>query len=59
LTEEQLERGAKKQWVSVQEDNQLGIPFYESRGFIYQKKRTTVTDTGENQISLRYMKKLS
>ena len=59
LTDEQMERGVREQWVSVQEDNQLGIPFYESRGFIYQKKRITVTDTEENQVSLRYMRKLS
>nr|WP_245732844.1 GNAT family N-acetyltransferase [Salinibacillus kushneri] len=54
ITKEQLKWGIKRQWVSVQEDNQLGIPFYEARGFTFEKKKTTQTETGEKQISLRY-----
>ncbi|WP_042220932.1 GNAT family N-acetyltransferase [Oceanobacillus manasiensis] len=58
LTRRQIEKGAKEQWVSVQEENQYGIPFYEARGFIYQEKKETPTSTGERQISLRYKRKV-
>lgn len=54
LTQLQKEQGASKQWVSVQEGNQRGIPFYEARGFAYQGKKLELTDTGEQQVSLRY-----
>lgn len=54
LTRVQSEQGAAVQWVSVQEGNQLGIPFYEERGFKFQGKKTEETDTGELQISRRY-----
>ena len=58
LTELQKEQGAAKQWVSVQEDNQHGIPFYEARGFRLQGKKTELTDTGEEQVSLRYSREI-
>ena len=54
LTKYQIGNGATEQWVSVQEGNQRGIPFYEARGFKYREKKTEVTDTGEQQVSLRY-----
>lgn len=59
LTKDQVAIGAKKQWVSVQEGNQRGIPFYEARGFIFQQKKITVTETGEEQVSLRYARAIS
>lgn len=58
LTELQKEQGATEQWVSVQEDNQRGIPFYEARGFVYQGKKSETTITGEEQVSLRYLRKI-
>ncbi|PAE17403.1 GNAT family N-acetyltransferase [Virgibacillus sp. 7505] len=58
LTQDQKKQGARKQWVSVQEGNQLGIPFYEARGFCFQEKKTTLMDTGETQVSLRYYREL-
>ncbi|QHJ69901.1 GNAT family N-acetyltransferase [Planococcus halotolerans] len=58
LTELQKEQGATEQWVSVQEDNQHGIPFYEARGFQLQGKKTERTDTGEEQVSLRYSRQI-
>ncbi|UFU00081.1 GNAT family N-acetyltransferase [Radiobacillus kanasensis] len=58
LTKQQKEKGATEQWVSVQENNQRGIPFYEARGFTFQEKKITPTDTGEEQVSLRYYRKL-
>ena len=27
---------ATKQWVSVEKDNQKGIPFHEAKGFVYE-----------------------
>ena len=54
MTKLQIENGATEQWVSVQEGNQRGIPFYEARGFKYREKKVEVTDTGEQQVSLRY-----
>lgn len=34
FTEEHIKKGVTEQYVSVQEGNELGIPFYESRGFL-------------------------
>ncbi|RKQ17191.1 GNAT family N-acetyltransferase [Oceanobacillus bengalensis] len=59
LTKQQLESDATEQWVSVQEGNMRGIPFYEARGFVFQGKKTTVTETGEKQTSLRYNRQLA
>ncbi|WP_232827950.1 GNAT family N-acetyltransferase [Paraliobacillus sp. X-1268] len=39
FTEYQLKINVKEQWVSVQDGNQRGIPFYEARGFTFQKKK--------------------
>lgn len=58
ITQEQIDYGATEQWVSVQEGNQRGIPFYEARGFLYQKKKVTFTETDEKQVSLRYVRKI-
>ncbi|GAB3800569.1 hypothetical protein GCM10028868_24800 [Virgibacillus kimchii] len=58
ITKEQQIQGAKMQWVSVQEDNQRGIPFYEARGFVYQHQQVTYTDTNEKQVSLRYLRNI-
>lgn len=58
LTELQKEQGAAEQWVSVQEGNQRGIPFYGARGFRLQGKKTELTDTGEEQVSLRYAREI-
>jgi ribosomal protein S18 acetylase RimI-like enzyme len=51
-------KGAKEQWVSVQEGNALGLPFYESHGFKFQRMKETRTGTGEVQKSLRVMRVL-
>ena len=39
FTKKHMERGAKKQYVSVQEGNELGIPFYKARGFRQQDQK--------------------
>jgi GNAT superfamily N-acetyltransferase len=54
LTEQQRKEGVYEQWVSVQENNHRGIPFYEARGFECRGKKITETETGEEQVSLRY-----
>ncbi|CAI9395367.1 MULTISPECIES: GNAT family N-acetyltransferase [Bacillaceae] len=59
LTKDQVALGATRQWVSVQEGNHRGIPFYEARGYIFQEKKITVTETGEEQVSLRYARAIS
>ncbi|GMA58094.1 hypothetical protein GCM10025858_25970 [Alicyclobacillus sacchari] len=58
LTQQQLNSGAIEQYVSVQEGNYLGIPFYEARGFICKGKRSKVTETGETLVSLRYWREI-
>jgi GNAT superfamily N-acetyltransferase len=34
VTDQQRRAGAREQWVSVTEGNDLGIPFYRARGFV-------------------------
>lgn len=55
LTAWQLEQGAREQWVSVEEDNHKGVPFYERHGFALVGKRDAYEMSGS---SLRYMRKL-
>lgn len=54
FTQQQITEGVTEQWVSVQEGNRRGIPFYEARGFSCKDKEITETETGERQVSLRY-----
>jgi len=58
MTKDQRDKGVTKQWVSVSEGNQRGIPFYEARGFMVQHKRITYTDTNEEQVALRYLREI-
>lgn len=53
LTEYQKSKGAAEQWVSVQTDNKLGLPFYKARGFVQQSIKETKSASGEVQVSLR------
>lgn len=53
LTEHQQRKGANEQWVSVQQNNELGLPFYKARGFIQQSVKETKSAAGEVQVSLR------
>lgn len=51
--------GAHEQWVSVAKNNMLGIPFYESRGFIFQHEEQSYESNLEDQaISLKYKRKI-
>ncbi len=53
LTEHQKNKGATEQWVSVQADNELGLPFYKARRFVHQSVKKTKSASGEVQVSLR------
>ncbi|WP_082234517.1 GNAT family N-acetyltransferase [Halobacillus massiliensis] len=55
VTRQQKEWGAETQWVSVQKGNDKGIPFYEARGFSFDKEEKGFgTKEDEEYISLRY-----
>ncbi|MDV2581585.1 GNAT family N-acetyltransferase [Alkalibacillus haloalkaliphilus] len=58
VTKDQIERGAKEQWMSVAKDNFMGIPFYEAVGFKYQGERPSYELPEEGYKSLRYKRKL-
>ncbi|WP_370632705.1 GNAT family N-acetyltransferase [Halobacillus sp. Nhm2S1] len=58
-TKQQAEYGAKKLWVSVQEGNHQGIPFYEAKGFVFSHKQKGYgSEKAEKYTSLRYCKKI-
>ncbi len=38
ITDQQRRAGAREQWVSVTEGNDLGIPFYLARGFVQRDR---------------------
>lgn len=48
--------GAKTQWVAVAKGNQFGIPFYESKNFIFQHESAVfdINVDEEEKITLRY-----
>lgn len=55
ITFQQKKLGAKEQWVSVQKGNQMGIPFYEAKGFTFKYEKSGYGNVeGEKFISLRY-----
>lgn len=58
LTENHMSKGAGEQWVSVQEGNIYGLPFYEAKGFQHQFSKRTKTANGEMQVSLRLRREL-
>lgn len=58
FTEHFMKKGASVQWVSVQEGNTLGLPFYKSTGFYFQSIKEMETGTGEFQKSLRMKREL-
>lgn len=59
ITSDQIERGAKEQWVSVLKENYMGIPFYETNGFQFQfEKPMNTLPKEEGYLSLKYKRKL-
>ncbi|URZ88052.1 GNAT family N-acetyltransferase [Floricoccus penangensis] len=57
VTDQQRAWGATTQWVSVTKDNQKGIPFYESRGFIFQSEQDNWLNAKETK-TLRYKREI-
>lgn len=59
ITDQQKRLGAIEQWVSVQKNNDKGIPFYEAKGFQFQKEIQSFESTSEDHaISLRYKRSI-
>ncbi|WP_273851954.1 GNAT family N-acetyltransferase [Guptibacillus spartinae] len=59
LTKNQLQRGAREQWVSVSKGNVKGIPFYEAVGFRVQSEQESYSNLEEEvYTSLRYRRSL-
>lgn len=59
VTQELKELGADVQWVSVAKGNQMGIPFYESRGFrFYEEKKAYASLEDEDRVALRYKRSI-
>ena len=59
ITKQQKDLKATEQWVSIQKDNQKGIPFYEARGFQFQyEQKGYGKEDEEGYISLRYKRKI-
>lgn len=58
LTDKQKKKGVIIQRVSVQKDNEFGIPFYKSNGFEVVGERSADTGTNEVQVSLKMERSL-
>ncbi|MCM3637086.1 GNAT family N-acetyltransferase [Sporosarcina luteola] len=51
--------GAVRQWVSVAKGNMYGIPFYESKGFIFKREEVSYGAAEEDEdISLVYSRRI-
>ncbi|WP_438311663.1 GNAT family N-acetyltransferase [Sporosarcina sp. FA9] len=51
--------GATEQWVAVAKENDYGIPFYESRGFIFQYEELSYGALeNELDVSLKYKREI-
>jgi len=60
LTDDQMKRGAKEQWVSVAKGNEMGIPFYEDIGFQLQSEAPLYGVPEElGLVSLRYKRQIA
>ncbi|OEH93562.1 GNAT family N-acetyltransferase [Bacillus solimangrovi] len=60
ITEDQIKRGAKQQYVSVIKGNLIGTPFYEKVGFIYDSEHPAHgLPEEEGYKSLRYKRNLT
>lgn len=59
VTIQQIEMGAKEQWISIHAENEEGIAFYESKGFefIHKGPGSGIYQDG-NYLSLRYSREV-
>lgn len=53
ITPELIELGAREQWVSVQKGNEMGVPFYEARGFVAKGERPSFGGVKSTSLRLR------
>ena len=60
MTDQQEKLGATEQWVSVAKGNELGLPFYRSRGFSYVTDVQSWDGTGSDEgfINVRMKRSL-
>jgi GNAT superfamily N-acetyltransferase len=59
ITERQRSQGALEQWVSVEPENEKGLPFYLARGFqVLSNRPAWGTRPEEGRISLRLMRRI-
>jgi len=60
ITERQRGQGAREQWVSVEPENEKGLPFYLARGFqVLGNRPAWGTRPEEGRMSLRLMRRLA
>ena len=60
ITERQRSQGALEQWVSVEPENEKGLPFYLARGFqVLCNRPAWGTRPEEGRISLRLMRRIA
>jgi len=48
ITDQQRQRGAREQWVSVDPENDLGLSFYRAQGFSERGRRPAYRGQGES-----------
>ena len=59
VTAAQRRQGARGQWVTVEEDNEKGLPFYRSRGFTVRgRRRSYMTTAADEYVSVRMWRPL-
>jgi GNAT superfamily N-acetyltransferase len=59
ITEQQRREGAREQWVSVEPDNEKGLPFYRAHGFVQRGvRRAYGSAASEGRMSLRLWRQL-
>ncbi len=59
VTAEQRAQGAHEQWVSVEPQNQKGLPFYRARAFRRRGTRPLYgADPGDGRLSLRLSRRI-
>lgn len=57
ISEQQRAQGAREQWVSVEPENDMGLPFYEALGFQVMGERPAWGSAPEEgRVSLRLMR---
>ena len=60
ITDVQVGRGAREQWVAVAEGNDQGIPFYEARGFVRRGTRPAYgTDDPDAAESVLFWRRIA